>query len=170
MLNVTVDYKGQRYQGIVEVNNMQISQAIESYFAQSEQIKTSMKLAIWNVADSWCGGGIMIQELPNEDDEQTWEEANIFLNTVKDNELLNPNLSLESLLYSIYHEAKVRAYNHIPISHKCRCSHERAEEIVKSLGFEEAKDLIIDDKLSVICQFCNVSQDFTAHDVETLYK
>ena len=127
-------------------------------------------LARLRSAASWYGAGIMIQKLPNEESEEAWNEANILLSTLKDNELLDPNLSLERLLYLVYHEAKVRIYDYLPIVHKCSCSRERASQIVKSLGIEEAKDLIIDNKLSVSCQFCNVSQDFNANDIESIYQ
>jgi molecular chaperone Hsp33 len=170
MLSVTVDHKGKRYQAIVEVNNMNITEAIEKYFAQSEQINTSLKLSIWNLDNVWYAGGILIQELPNIEDDNLWQEANILLSTVKDSELLNPKISLEQLLYSVYHEAKVRAFDKIDIIHKCRCSRERAENIIKSIDINEAKELIIDGKLSVNCQFCNIAQDFTLNDVENLYK
>ena len=170
ILNITVDHNGHRYQGIVEVNDMDISKAIEEYFRQSEQIKTSIKLAVWNVDESWCAGGIMIQKLPTEaNDDQTWEEANAFFSTIRDKELIDSNLLLETFLYSVYHEASVRVYDYLPMIHKCRCSHERASVIVKSLGFKEAKTLIIDGNLSVNCQFCNISQNFTKKEIEAIY-
>ncbi len=170
ILSVTIDHKGKRYQGVVEVNNLNIEEAIRKYFSQSEQINTSIKLSIWNLNNIWYGGAILIQELPNIDDENLWQEANILLSTVKDSELINPKLSLEQLLYSVYHEASVKVFNKITIIHKCRCSKERARNIIKSIDINEAKNLIIDGKLSVNCQFCNVSQYFTLNDVEALYK
>jgi molecular chaperone Hsp33 len=170
ILSVTIDHKGKRYQGVVEVNNLNIEEAIRKYFSQSEQINTSLKLSICNLDNTWYGGGILIQELPNIDDENLWQEANILLSTIKDSELLNPKLSLEQLLYSVYHEASVKIFDKIIITHKCRCSKEKAENIIKSIDINEAKKLVIDGKLSVNCQFCNVSQYFTLNDVKSLYK
>jgi len=170
IITVTIDHQGKRYQSVVEVNNMNITEAIKKYFSQSEQINTSLKLSIWNIDNNWYGGGVLLQELPNIEDDNLWAEANILLSTLKDSELLNPSLSIEKLLYSLYHETGIRTFDNININHKCRCSRERAKTIVKSIDIKEAKDLVVEGKLSVNCQFCNISQDFTLNDIEKLYK
>lgn len=169
ILGITINHGGNDYQGIVEVKNLDISKAMEDYFAQSEQIKTSIKLTAWNINNSWIAGGIMMQKLPSDND-STWDEANIYFSTLKNSELVNPNLSLKQLIYSLYHEVGVTAYEPIDISHKCKCSRLRAEEIIHSLGYKQAKDLAIDGEISVCCQFCNISQNFNSEESEKIFK
>ena len=173
-LVVTVDHKSKknnRYQGIVDVNNMSISKAVEQYFYQSEQIKTSIKLAIGKITtlekkDSWCAGGIMIQKLPAEDDEELWDNAQAYFQTIRDHELLDQSLSIEKLLYSLYHESNVTIFEHMPISHQCRCTRKRVKQIISSLSFENAMSLVENDQISVACKFCNKSEVFSLEEVK----
>ncbi|MEK6734764.1 MAG: Hsp33 family molecular chaperone HslO, partial [Pseudomonadota bacterium] len=173
LLMITIDRKNsERYQGIIDANGLSISEAMERYFIQSEQIGTCLKLAIGKVispdkAESWVAGGIMIQKLP-EVNELTWEEAKAFFNTIRDDELLDPNLSQEKLLYSLYHEMEVIAYDSIKIIYKCRCSKEKAIQIIISLGYDNIKDYMIDNKISIDCQFCNKSQKFSLKQVKNI--
>ncbi len=174
-LTVTIDrklYNNQRYQGVVEINNINISQAVEQYFYQSEQIKTSIKLAVGNIIlpgtkEITCGGGIMIQKLPG--DEESWNDAQIYFATIRDDELLDPSLSLEELLYSLYHEMGVTIYDYIPIINKCRCSKYKAEQVLLSIGAKDAFDLLVDNKIEVNCQFCNKSQIFKKEDIQRIF-
>lgn len=174
-LSVTIDrklYNTQRYQGIVETNNMTIAQAVEKYFYQSEQIKTSLKLAVGNVRvlgskEISCAGGIMIQKLPGND--EIWNDAQAYFITIRDDELLDPSLSLEDLLYSLYHEVGVTIYDYVPIINQCRCSKEKAEQVLLSIGSKDALELLVDDKLEINCQFCNTSQIFAEKDIKKIF-
>jgi molecular chaperone Hsp33 len=177
LLVVTLDQNNksnQRYQGMVEVGNKSISEAMEEYFSQSEQIETSFKIAVGNIMvpgkqQAWCAGGIMIQEMPKDKHENAWDEAQIFFKTVKDHELLDSQLSIESLLYSLYHELNIKIYEDIEITHKCRCSRDKVEEVIKSFGLDEAISLLIDGKMSVNCQFCNISQEFSENEINKIF-
>jgi molecular chaperone Hsp33 len=174
-LSVTIDrklYNNQRYQGIVETTNMTIAQAVEKYFYQSEQIKTSLKLAVGNIIvpggkEISCAGGIMIQKLPGDD--EPWNDAQAYFITIRDDELLDPSLSLEDLLYSLYHEVGVTIYDYVPIINKCRCSKQKAEQVLLSIGNKDALSLLVDDKLEVNCQFCNESQVFVEKDIKKIF-
>ena len=169
LLGITINHSGKNYQGIVEVKDLDISKAMEDYFNQSEQIDTSIKLTVWNIDNSWIAGGIIIQKLPD-DEADEWQEANIYFSTIKDKELVDPNLSLEQLLYSVYHEIGVTGYDSIDITHKCKCSRLQAEKIIHSLGYEEAKSMVIDDKIFVCCHSCNISQNFNSEELERIFK
>ena len=177
LLVVTLDQNNksnQRYQGMVEVGSQSISEAMEEYFSKSEQIATSFKISIGNIMvpgkqKAWCAGGIMIQKMPEDKHENAWDEAQIFFRTVKDHELLDSQLSIETLLYSLYHELNIKIYEDIEITHKCRCSRDKVEEVIKSFGIEEATSLLIDGKISVNCQFCNTSQEFSKNEINKIF-
>ncbi|OCW56478.1 Hsp33 family molecular chaperone [Hoeflea olei] len=64
----------QRYQGIVEMNGDTLEEMAETYFRQSEQIPTLVRLAVAELIDrdedgkprhSWRAGGIVVQFLPH---------------------------------------------------------------------------------------------------------
>ena len=89
--------------------------------------------------------------------------------TIRDHELIDPSISAEKLLYSLYHEVGVTIYDYLPIVNKCRCSRERAIQVLKAIGEEEIESLIVDGKISVKCQFCNQSQDFLIKEVKMMF-
>jgi len=69
-LALTIDPGGDmdRYQGIVALHGTGLTEAAHEYFRQSEQIATSIKLAVGQIASAgegpiWRAGGIMIQHL-----------------------------------------------------------------------------------------------------------
>ncbi len=61
-----------RYQGIVPLDGGDLTSAAQTYFAQSEQIPTSLRLAAGpllargQAAEAWRAGAIMVQHLPRE--------------------------------------------------------------------------------------------------------
>jgi molecular chaperone Hsp33 len=174
-LTITIDrqsFNTQRYQGIIEVNNLNISEAVGKYFNQSEQIKTLVKLTTGTLIVSGgkkitCAGGVMIQKLP--DNEELWEDASAYFATIKDDELLDPSLTTDDLLYSLFHEMGVKVYDKLNLINKCRCSPEKAKNVIISLGKKEIISLLNDDKLDINCQFCNQSQIFTRDEIEVLF-
>lgn len=68
-LALTIDPGGDmdRYQGIVALDGTSLAEAAHEYFRQSEQIATSIKLAVGTIdtgaGSQWRAGGIMIQHL-----------------------------------------------------------------------------------------------------------
>ena len=71
----------QPYQGIVSVQGESIAEMLEMYFAQSEQLKTR----IWLSTDDQTAGGLMLQQLPDQDPEQhdeNWTRINFLADTV----------------------------------------------------------------------------------------
>lgn len=176
LIIVTIDRKNApRYQGIVEINKNNISEAIGEYFYQSEQIETALKTSLAKNFDSegrykWIASGVLIQKLPTKVDEDCWHEAKLFFSTIKDQELLDQNISLEDFLYDVYNEMEVRIFEPINIEHKCRCSQEKMEQVLESLGFDEVVSMLIDDQISIDCQFCNNSVKFNCDDINKIFK
>jgi molecular chaperone Hsp33 len=64
----TVDQGGntERYQGIVELKGSSLTDCVQHYFSQSEQIYTGIKMAVGERGEDWRGGGIMLQRMPEE--------------------------------------------------------------------------------------------------------
>ncbi|MEJ0042452.1 MAG: Hsp33 family molecular chaperone HslO [Rhizomicrobium sp.] len=113
----------QTYQGIVELSPAGIAASAETYFAQSEQLPTALRLAAaplylpGKTRPTWRAGGIMLQATPDglgADDD--WERLTAFLATVEDIELLDTALPAEKLLWRLFHEDETRV---LPLS-ACR--------------------------------------------------
>lgn len=169
-----------RYQGIVELKPGGLIESAHEYFASSEQIATSIRLAVGPIYQrkedgrseaSWRTGAIMIQHVAREgglvgfreaddqrpptDEEENWRRAELLLATVEDHELLDPDLAPERLLYRLYHEDGVRAFPSTSLKFKCRCSHDRMESILKSFPREDIEDMVQDGVITATCEFCN---------------
>lgn len=170
------------YQGIVELSGKDLCECVENYFRQSEQLPTVMRIAIGQVYDGteggmeWRGGGIMVQSLPSSEEtaelqaadgfDEQWNKAQIFVESVKPEELIDPLISPDNLLMRLFHEEGVWKYDTHSLEHSCRCSREKALNILKSLSTEELNSLKINDEIVVTCQFCNREQVFTEKMLE----
>jgi molecular chaperone Hsp33 len=169
-LAITLDAEaGERYQGVVELEGESIVDALNAYFRNSQQMDVAFKLAV-SKGLSWVAGGAMIERLPSELDTteeavEAWHYAKVMLQTLKDEELLDISLDAGDLLYRLYHEQGVIAYDAKPLTTACRCSRERIQNLLISMPREDREHALVDGKVSVHCQFCNTTQEFTSEQI-----
>lgn len=154
-----------RYQGVVSMESGTLAGAIENYFQQSEQLQTRL----WLAADGDQVVGMLLQHLPGQEaDKDIWDRIESLGTTITDNELLT--LSTEEVLYRLFHEEEVRLFDPEPASFRCSCSREKIINMLRSLGSEEAHDIIKEEgKISVGCDFCNQQYEFDSVDVEEIF-
>jgi len=175
-LTMTIDQGPhmERYQGIVPLDGGALADAAHIYFRQSEQIPTRLHLSAGELSvppfdgnrQTWRAGGIMIQHLPREGghgakgDGDGWERARHLLDTVSYDELLDPTLAPERLLYRLYHEDGVRAAPARPLADSCHCSRERVELLLYSFPPDEIAGMTEDGRIKVTCEFCSTVYEF----------
>lgn len=170
-LAITLDAdEGQRYQGVVELEGDSIVDALNAYFRNSQQLDVSFKLATSLQEDKWSAGGMMIERLPAEDGDseealEHWHYAKVMLETLRTQELLDAALDPQDLLFRLYHEQGVVAYDAKPVSTACRCSRERILNLLLSMPKEDREHVLVEGKASVHCQFCNTTQEFFSGDL-----
>ena len=156
-----------RQQGIVPLEGESLSQACEAYFQQSEQIPTLIRCAVRSDADGCHGGGMLIQHLPDGEegrerlhvrlDHPEWEHVAVMGGSIRHDELLDPELSLEALVWRLFHEEKeVRVQNGAGISRGCRCSTEHYQNVIMRFPEAERAEMRNDDGVIVVdCAFCS---------------
>ncbi len=173
-----------RYQGIVALDGMTLTEATLGYFRQSEQLPTFIRIAVArHFADgrwTWRAGGLMIQrvakgggtERPDLSDEardqsldgehnEDWTRARMLAETVEDHELLDPTLDPHRLLYRLFHEEGVRAHAAQPLEAECRCSRERITSVLGTFSPIELADMReADGAVAVTCEFCSTVYRF----------
>ena len=170
-LALTVDQgdAGAAYQSIVELTGASLTECMQTYFRQSEQLKTGLTIAVGRVAENgtwrWRGGGLMVQRLADQpvDDEhqEDWHRTMLLLGTATDVELLDPALPADTLLYRLFHEEGVRVFAPQDLRFGCRCTRERVEKLLQSFPDAEVEEMRQDDGLVVVtCQFCNAGFRF----------
>ncbi|RBP78509.1 Hsp33 family molecular chaperone HslO [Marinomonas rhizomae] len=158
---------GQRYQGVVEIIGDTLSECLEQYFSQSEQLPSR----VWLAANGAQCGGLFLQRLPEEQakegDKDAWERLTHLASTVKEDELLS--LETGELLHRLYHEEEVRLYDIKAMQFGCSCSRQRTLDAVMSLGTEEIRETLIEQgSVRVDCQFCAEKYEFTEDDLADL--
>jgi len=180
-LAMTIDRGGdtERYQGVVPLEGESLTEAADTYFRQSEQLPTFIRLAVARHyragragSRSWTSraGGLLVQKLTREGgrsvareaafSEEDWTRARALAETVEDHELLDPLLPPDRLLYRLFHEEQVRAFRAIPLESYCSCSRERVEELLRRFSAEDLAEMVVDGEMWVTCEFCNSRYQF----------
>lgn len=175
VLAITIEPKlgDQSYQGIVPLSTQSIAASAEGYFAQSEQLPTTIKLAAapayvpGNKRAAWRAGGIMLQAIPNSArDEDDWERLSMFLSTVEDLELLDTTLAPETLLWRLFHEDAVRVHAPERLDFHCGCDGERIARILGAYSAEDRGGLADDDGvIRARCEFCGTVHAIAAREL-----
>ncbi len=199
-LAMTVDQGADmdRYQGIVALDGGTLEDVAHTYFQQSEQIPTLVRLAVAEHSKRgehrahWRAGGILVQFLPphgetsmpdlpgdgdfsNPDmadpdfaEDDKWTRTRSLLGTLADDELADPDLSAERLLFRLYHETGVRVFAPIALEERCTCSADRIEQMLRdNFTAEERADMAVDGEIEVVCEFCSADYHFKPHEFET---
>jgi molecular chaperone Hsp33 len=161
----------ERYQGVVPLEGGSLAGAADTYFRQSEQLPTFIRLAVARHYQAgehgwrWRAGGLLVQKLTREGGRgrsretafaaEDWTRAKALAETVEDHELLDPTLPPDRLLYRLFHEEQVRAYRAVPLHSYCSCSEARVEDLLRRFSAEELADMVVDGEVAVTCEFCN---------------
>jgi molecular chaperone Hsp33 len=176
---------------VVPLEGTSLSEAAHTYFRQSEQIPTEVRLAVaphyvqrdGSQHTGWRVGGLIVQHLPEDggirmadlpdgrndapedDEDDRWTKARVLMRTVEDHELLDPMLSPEQLLYRLYHEDGVRAFPPQDLVRQCRCSRERVETMLGQFSDDDRAYMVEDGQIKVTCEFCNAKYAFDPEEV-----
>lgn len=168
-LAVTFDQvlTGERYQGIVPLDGASIAEAAESYFMQSEQIPSLIRLALGSDADGKAvAGGIFLQHLPEGEegrerlhtrlDHPEWQHVEALGATMGADELTDPSIPLETLVWRLFNEEEgVRTLADARMRRGCRCDSAYIESVLAKFSPEERADMAdADGMITVDCAFC----------------
>lgn len=163
-----------RSQGMAPIEGETLAQCAEIYFAQSEQLPTRVRLAVGQLTTEagtvWRAGGIMAQMVAADDTrgstEEAWDNARALVSTVADDELVDPTLSPEALLFRLFHEEGVRLLPGEPLRAECRCSQERVEVMLQAFDTSDIAEMVEPDGLiHVTCEYCSRTYRLTPEAV-----
>jgi molecular chaperone Hsp33 len=194
---MTIDPGGSQvsHQGIVALEGGTLADAAHTYFKQSEQLPTFMRLAVarhfigrdaagkqqWR----WRAGGLIVQHVPaaggeprpdetpeerdarlHGDQDDDWVRVRLLASTVEDLELLDPSLKPERLLLRLFHEEGVRVTPAVSLKAECRCSRERIDGFLRGFSAQELADMREPDgAVTVTCEFCSTKYRFEPGEV-----
>ena len=157
----------QRYQGIVPLEGNSLAEACHSYFAQSEQVPTLIRVGVGDGAAGCVGGGLLVQHLAEGEegrerlhvrlDHPEWDHVAVLAGSTKLEELVDPALSLEALVWRLFHEeAQVRVERGAVLVRGCRCSVEHYARVLGQFP-EEDRAAMRDESGAIVvdCEFCS---------------
>ena len=159
----------ERYQGIVPLEGAGLGEAAQSYFSQSEQIPSIVRLAARKDESGWVAGGMMFQHLPEGEegrdrlhtrlDHPEWPHVAVLVASVKDAELTDRRLPLDDLVWRLLHEeTEVRTLGPIALAKGCRCSPDYIASVIARFPPEERAEMVGEDGIiRVDCEFCATS-------------
>ena len=159
----------ERYQGIVPLEGKNLAEAAQSYFAQSEQIPSLVRLAAEKRDGHWFAGGLLLQHLPEGEegrerlhtrlDHPDWPHVAILGGSVKAEELTDPTLALDDLLWRLFHEEdELRTLPPTRLSRGCRCDPAYVRSVIARFPADEREAMVGDDgMIRVDCAFCSSS-------------
>jgi molecular chaperone Hsp33 len=182
----------QPYQGVVPLFGDQgeklenISEVLEHYMLQSEQLDTVMVLA----ADDRVATGLLIQRLPIEGEgnlagqvdsvereallgrSEDFSRIAILAKSLKREEMLT--LDAETIMHRLFWEEPIARFE--PLlgdtgpRFACSCSLERVSNMIRSLGVAEAESIIAEQgQIEVGCDFCGAQYRFDPIDAAGLF-
>ncbi|WP_442776411.1 Hsp33 family molecular chaperone HslO [Sphaerotilus montanus] len=174
----------QAYQGVVPLHGdrgeplQNLSEVLEHYMLQSEQLDTRLVLA----ADDHVAAGLLIQRLPiegegnlggrsNEDEiglNEAFNRIAHFAATLTQEELLT--LDTPTILHRLFWEEELRLFEPMTPRFACTCSRERVGRMLVSLGREEVESVLAEQgQVEVTCEFCGQRQTFDPVDAAELF-
>ena len=184
---ITLDPQGrvpgqQPYQGVVALHGDQrqplhrLSEVLEHYMLQSEQLDTKLILA----ADDHIAAGLLIQRLPVEgernlegeqdeiDFDESYNRIAHLAASLTSEELLT--LDAETVLRRLFWEEDVRRFEPAEPRFACTCSRDRVSGMLRNLGRDEVNGIVAEQgKIDVGCDFCGRQYVFDAIDVDELF-
>jgi molecular chaperone Hsp33 len=173
----------QPYQGLVALHGdrreplQELSQVLEHYMLQSEQLDTRLVLA----ANDQIAAGLLIQRLPvegegnlgarNEDEIGLSEGFNRVAHlaaTLTRDELLG--LDVETVLRRLFWEERLVRFEPLTPTFSCSCSRDRVRGMLRGLGREEVDSILAErGDVEIGCEFCGRHYRFDAVDVGELF-
>jgi molecular chaperone Hsp33 len=163
--------RGERYQGIVSLEEPTIAGCLAQYYALSAQVPTKINLA----CDGRHSAGLLIQLLPrNSEEEQAmvdddlWPRLTLLTDTLKAEELIE--LPPREILYRLYNEEDVRLPEPELLKFGCTCSRDRCIDALRQVGQDAVEEILsTDDEIKMDCQFCNTAYRFGPVEAMALF-
>jgi molecular chaperone Hsp33 len=163
----------QRYQGIVELDGATLEEIAGAYFRQSEQIPTKVRLSVAQLYDRdedgrprhQCGDAPDDFEPMGVEDDDAWVEAVAMVESIDADELTDPLVGSERLLFRLFHERGVRVFEPAPVLDRCTCSREKIKTVLDNFTSDEIAESTEDGVIAVTCEFCSTEYRFEPEEL-----
>lgn len=161
------------YVGQTILVTSEIAEDLTYYFANSEQVPSSVGLGVLMEKDNTvrCAGGFIIQMMPFAEEKTIAQIEENLKNVTSVTSMLDQGLTPEELLEKLLGNVGLEITDTIPTQFSCNCSKERVEQAVVSIGKKDIQEMIEEGKdIEVKCHFCNSAYNYTVEDLKRIIK
>ena len=161
------------YVGQTILVTSEIAEDLTYYFANSEQVPSSVGLGVLMEKDNTVkrAGGFIIQMMPFAEEKTIAKLEENLRNVTSVTAMLDKGYTPEQILEELFGDLGVEITDMIPAQFYCNCSKERVEQAVASIGRKDLTELIEEGKdIEVKCHFCNTAYNYTVEDLTNILK
>ncbi len=166
-----------RYQSMVELDDQHLSDAAMRWYQNSEQLDTVVICAAAKRFEGWQAVALMLQRIAAEGgqgdavtwnnaaarsrSDDAWRTAKTLMGSVTRDELLDPSLSPENIVFRLFNTMAPHSARARPVADQCRCNVEKFEAVLQQLAPDEVDDLADEDgNLTITCEFCKTERTY----------
>ncbi|OXM82484.1 Hsp33 family molecular chaperone HslO [Paenibacillus rigui] len=157
------------YRGSIPIISGELAEDFTYYFAKSEQTPSAVALGVLVDVDYSikAAGGFVIQLLPGLKDDEITQIETMLSQVEPVTTLLDQGLTMEQILGRVLPDVEV--LEDMEVHFRCKCSKERVEQTLISLGRSELEQLLDEDgQAEIVCHFCNEKYLFEAEDLKAI--
>ena len=174
LLNVIKDMGlKEPYVGQTILVTSEIAEDLTYYFANSEQVPSSVGLGVLMEKDNTVrrAGGFIIQLMPFAEDKTIDKLEENLKKVTSVTELLDKGYTPEQLLEELLGDLGLEITDTIPTRFYCNCSKESVEQAVVSIGRKDIQEMIDEgEDIEVKCHFCNTAYKYTIDELKEIIK
>lgn len=174
ILNVIKDMgMKEPYIGQTELKTGEIGDDLTYYFANSEQVPSSVGLGVLMEKDNTVkqAGGFIIQLMPYAEDAVIDKLEKKLTGMASVTSYLDRGFTPERLLEELLGEFGLEILDQMDAEFSCNCSKERVEKVIASVGRKDLNEMIQEGKpIEVKCHFCNTAYEFDVEDLKRIIR
>lgn len=161
------------YSGQTILVTSEIAEDLTYYFANSEQVPSSVGLGMLMEKDNTvkCAGGFIVQLMPFAEEKvisRLEENVGKITSVTK---LLEEGYTPQQLLSDLTEGLDLEVTDTMPARFYCNCSKERVERAVASIGAKDIQEMIDEGKdIEVKCHFCNTAYNYSVDELKSILK
>lgn len=160
------------YVGQVPIVTGEIAEDITYYYAKSEQTPTAVGLGVLVDTDYSikASGGFMIQLMPFATDDTAKRLEEQVRNLPSVSEMITSGMTAEDILFKVCEGFSMLMDNNaVTPLYECKCSRERMERALVSIGKTELEKIIAENgEAELTCQFCDAKYKFDKNELENI--
>jgi len=159
------------FTGSVELVSGEIGEDVAQYLLTSEQTPSAVSLGVLVGPDASvkASGGLIVQLFPGASEEILSHLEKSLLEMPPVSSLVNLEMSPEDIVARAVNGLNIRYLGKNPVRFACKCSQEKAWDILAAMGKKELEELLREQgKVEVHCNFCGERYTFEAPDFKEI--